>query len=541
MPDNLKLITEKFDELQPLHDRMDRDKTILYRTPYVMRNNAGKPIKNVHNVTLPIPSIFFWRAVSILSTATQQVDIENEKESMSDKETTLIERYLTDMAYEIDTTLTAKGMQERTLTQWERACARGWLGDRCCIREEDKKIVTDILPLDMRWVAYEYGSKELEWVAPTFKKNRKTILNEYGIDIEKKTAVVSDFWDKKINEVYIDGVKLFDQENPYGYVPYVINMAPTGSNLSDDDTIEHRGESILQFIREMCGEANRFVSILATLTEYSFNNNLQYASKQGEGKTQPPEGVELDVAKTFPIDIGGGYTGMPIADTHRAAQMLWGIVNEVIQMGSMGNINYGTIQFPMSGIAISQMMETRDKIIIPELQLYSLQQRGLSQMMIKQMIDQKISSELGEPGHRKKYTYTELKGDYSIKYRFFSESKEQQIADSTIADAVGPHVSEDYIRRHIFKLQNPDDEKRNKNLETLRKTNPLVDKYYLVHELIDEKEWAVADMIANEVYVMIQSGQVMMSLPEGGGKPKDMIPLLESGGTSTRPPMAGAQ
>ena len=535
MEDTLKLINDKFLEFSSLHARMKEDVSLLHLDKYVMKDNKGQRIPDVHEITLPFPSIFYNRIVSLLSSSNQQIEIESD--SMNDKQISVIEKFHDDIDYEIDGLLSKRKMPNLSLLQWQRICARGSIGARCCIREDKKgNLLPDVIPIDMLNVAYEIGDDNTIWATNRSSRTKNAIEREYKHLINGKQALVNDFWDENVNEIWIGQEKIFEQENIYGYVPFVIEIAPTGYWLDDEDYMKWRGESILFIARNLYSEINRFGSILATLTEKSFNNNLQYMSKSGE-QANPPDAPDIDVSRVYSVDMGGGFKGMPIEDTHNSAVMFWNILNELLQMATISKANYGVLSFPLSGVAISNMTEAQDKIIVPELQGYSMYKRQLAEMIDRQMIDLKISAELGETGHKKQYSFRDLKGDYSIKYRFFSVSKEQEIADASIANAMGVNVSDDYKRRHIFKLQDPDGESRKIQLEMLQKTNPVIMRYKLVHDLIDEKKDLEARIILHELLMMIRSNQTSIGLPElSKGGNKDLIPLLEAGGTASQVP-----
>lgn len=535
MEDTLKIINEKYLEFSSLHGRMKDDISLLHLDPYVMKDNKGQSIPNVHHVTLPFPSIFYNRVVALLTSASQQIEVKSD--SINDKSISVIETFHDDIEYEIDTKLHKLKMPSLSLIQWQRICARGAIGARCCIREDQKgNINPDVIPLDMMNVVYEIGNENLIWANNRSERSKGDIEREYQHIINGKKGIVNDYWNEDVNEIWIGADKIFEQENIYGYVPFIIEIAPTGYWLDDEDALKYRGESILFIARVLYNEINRFGTILSTLVQKSFDNNLQYMSKLGEA-ANPEQPPELNVTTVYPVDMGGGYKGMPIEDTHNAAVMFWNILNELLQMSTISNTNYGVLSFPLSGVAISNITEAKDKILIPALQAYSLYKRQLNDMINRQMIDQKISAELGEPGHKKKYSYRDLKGDYSIHYRFFSISKEQQIADASIANAMGDNVSDDYKRRDIFKLQDPDGENRKIGFETLKKTHPIIQRQYQIYDLIDDDKNVEALILYNELLELIRSGQVNMALPPvSSGPNKDLISLLEAGGGPTRQP-----
>ncbi|GAH13216.1 unnamed protein product, partial [marine sediment metagenome] len=68
--------------------------------------------------------------------------------------------------------------------------------------------------------------------------------------------------------------------------------------------------------------------------------------------------------------------------------------------------------------------------------------------------------ELGTQKHKRSFETNQLKGEYDIKYRYFTKSPKTDIARYSIAAAAGDLLSNDTKRRDILQLQDPDGEKQ---------------------------------------------------------------------------------
>ena len=69
MPTTLEYIIESERAMQPLFDRMDRDRNLYNMIEYQLKDKAGLPLKDAISVTMNEPKVFADRAQSWLSLA----------------------------------------------------------------------------------------------------------------------------------------------------------------------------------------------------------------------------------------------------------------------------------------------------------------------------------------------------------------------------------------------------------------------------------------------------------------------------------------
>jgi hypothetical protein len=295
-----------------------------------------------------------------------------------------------------------------------------------------------------------------------------------------------DFWDTEKNVVFIDKNIIREQPNPYKYVPFVCVVCPTGSSLGTKDAIEHQGESLLWANRDLWDKKNEAATILRTITIDSLFGALQYESTHGENMPKP--GASPYKPKTIHgVEKGAGYKPIPLADIKNATRLFYSVLEASLQRGSLAAVDYGTLNFPLSSLAITRLTGSRDDIFLPRIEAKARFHQALSRMIIKQCVqlDQKL--ELGQEGSKNTYTKADLEGDYSIKYTFFTKSKEQDIADLQIANAAQGFLSPDTIRREILKLQDPDGEDAKWKAAQAEKIDEVLFLFNRADSLLEEK------------------------------------------------------
>ena len=107
-----------------------------------------------------------------------------------------------------------------------------------------------------------------------------------------------------------------------------------------------------------------------------------------------------------------------------------------------------------------------------------------------------------------------LDGEYVIKYRYFTSSKEEQASDAAIANAMRPDVSEDFIRRNIYKLSDPDGEKMKQRAEQAERLDPVIGLYRQMVALIDAEEDLEARLTLAQIEQILRQ-RAVPQVPQG--------------------------
>jgi len=532
-----KRIEEKRQDMGALFGRMDRDQDLYYLKPYQMMNlppYQTKAMDDVANVTLNDPLLFATKSLAIMASAQMQTEVEGE--GMEDKQAAIIEGFLDDIFYMVDERLVKRGGVGLDSFANEQVCMRGRVAARVCMRPTgDDGVIPDVLPIDTRHFVYETDEDGLAWGAATFRRSKAQILKEYGEEIQDDYADIIDYWDDTKEMVFADENVIREQKNPYGYPPFVFSICPVGSGFHSEAAMEHQGESIFWANRDLWNEKNRTATILQTLNILSLFPGLQYASTAGEKAAQPQDSP-FGAKKVQPVEKGGGYSPMPVADIRAATRLFYAVLDASLQRGSLSVVDYGTLSFPLSAIAITRLSGSRDDIFLPRIQAKALFYQALSRMGIAQCVNFQKALRLGKPGSHNTYSPSDFEGDYAIKYRFFTESKEQEIADLQIASVAQQFMSSDTIRRDVLKLQDPEGEETKFLSEQAEKVDEVLFLYRRACRLIDDEKPLEAYILAKRIVSMLKQRQMMGQLEEAqaqatpAAKGEELLPLLGAGG-----------
>jgi len=546
-----KLFKDKKEEMQSIYDRMERDEALYFMKPFKMMQLDGKKeMEDVANTTLNDALIYVQKAISILGAASMQIVIEGK--GLSDTKTNTIEQFIKDIFYIIDEQLPKRKIPGLDAFLNEQLGVRGRITARICLRiDKERGLIPDVLPIDTRCYTDDIDGNDLVWAAPWFRQSKAQIEREYTkkgdrlseVKVESYAEVV-DFWDPEKNVVFIDKQIIREQPNPYGYVPFISIICPTGSSLGTEAAIEHQGESFLWANRDLWDKKNEAVTILRTLTIDSLFQALQFEHSKGE-LAPKPEVSPYKPKAIVPVEKGGGFRAMPISDIKNATRLFYSVLEASLQRGSLSAIDYGTLTFPLSNIAITQLTGSRNDIFLPRVNTKAWFYQAGSRMIIKQCVqlDQKL--ELGQEGSKNSYTKPDLEGDYSIQYTFRSISKEQQMADLQFAVAARGILPDEYVIREIIKAENPTGLLTQLRAERAEKIDEVLFLFNSGKSLLEEKDGqkpTIADKIGARILrdrigtilrqrrAMGQLSPIEGQVKEEGTQKKEAVEQLLKGG-----------
>jgi len=553
--DKYKLVKEKREEMKPLFDRMDEDAGLYLLEQYKMKKlGSTTDEKDVANVTLNDPLLYAKKAIAIMGSYQRQTVIEGK--DLSDKQTTKIEQFLDDIFYMVDERLLKRDISSLGAFINEKACLRGRIPGRVCITlGEEGSIVPDVVPLDGRWFPYDTGENGMAWAAPISRRSKALIERQYQkpgdrtVNIGKNPEVV-DFWDEEVNIVFVDKQIIREQANPYKYVNFVNSICPIGSMLTTEDAIKHQGESIFWPNRDLWKEKNEMATILKTLTRKALKGGLELQrgpNSPDKGKKAEESPYDEDVV--IETEIGGGFRQLPVNDIKSATRLLYSIVETCLQRGELTALDYGTLTFPLSSVAILNLIGARNDIFAPILSMIASYYQALSRMIINQCVSLGKTIKLGRPEGYNTYSPSDFKGEYSIQYHFFLITKEQTAADLSMANAARGFLPDDYIRREMMKVQNPDGMKfeiQSQEAENADEVLFLFNRGLSFLYQAEEKSGTEREIMELEARTLMQRIKTILrqrrmlgQLSPIEGKreqptAEDSLPLLEKGGTGAK-------
>lgn len=541
MADLLKKVQDKEKVFKPLFDRMDKDRKILYSFPFAMMTLDGqREQKDVSNVTLPDGALFAAKAIAKLAGVKRQTLIESGRKEMSDEETTAIEDFLDDIEYEVDAKLNASGEWPEFSTHSEGVCINGPIADQILTREENGIYIPDVRPLDTRYLVYEIGIKE-NWVAYKTFRDKALVLEQYNIkskSLNEENNIITDIWTNEKEIVYVNNELVSEQDNPYGKPPFVIQMPPSGSALQHRDIRKRQGESIFSLLRDLYPETNWIATFLKTKNYDQLKPPLQEATTEGRTSKAPKKSPSAAGRHTM-VDQQNAITLVPQPDLKNFTRVYMNMIDKRVQMASFSIQDFGSITFPLPAVSLALLAGAKGELLLSRLWALALLYQQRSRMIIEQYIAIGKTLELGAEGHRRKHDPSKLKGEYVIKYRYTSVSKEEQASDAAIANAMGNIVSEDYKRREIYKLPDPDGEKMKLRAEQAERMDPVIALYEQGSSLIAQsiKGGDRADMKARLVLRKIEGllrppTQAITEEPKvpKPAEPKQVVPLFGGGG-----------
>lgn len=457
MPDDI-LTKIKALESQEYFTRMDEHKYLYALDKYKMKID-NKEVPDIINITLNDPQTFADYIIATLAGSIQQIEIEGDK-------------LLTDQPEDIEELLNAvmecagerlTNMEYPGLNQFDfsMACLRGRVARRITLRIKNGVFVPDILPIDTRFFVYEVGVDGLSLASYKMDKTPDQIrviypdfkgLSSLGDGVSE--LELRDVWTPKEHRIYVSG-EPFIEPNPWGYVPFGVQICNTGNNLLDKDMRKYKGNSVYSGIADLYPELNRVVSILATLNVKVIQGNLQYKSREGTQANLPDESP-LGLRTVLPVEVEGGYYPMPLEDIRQATTMLWNILEQRKQEATIASSKYGNLDFPLSAVAIAKLGSETDKILFPRIEAVANLNMKSARMMIDQLKRIGGTIEIGELGS---FDTSCLNGKFKITYSYTQTSPQQDISNISIANSAKEFVSPDTIRRDYLKLQDPDGEK----------------------------------------------------------------------------------
>ena len=453
-----KLVQSKLKEMKPLFDRMDEDEGLYLLEPYRMKKLDGSgDEKDVSNATLNDPLLYAKKAIAITGSYQRQTVIEGK--GLSDKQTTKIEEFLDDVFYMVNELLPNRGIPSLEAFINEQACNRGRIGARSAIElDGEGSIIPDVMPVDTRWFPFDNDSSGMIWGAPICSRSKTQIKREYP-DLETRLKDTGnqaiDFWNAEKEIVFIEKAIAKEEENRYKYPPFVIAKCPIGCMFNTEDAMKHDGESIFWPNRNLWKEKNEIVTILKTLSRKALKGGLELQVERPDLAKKPAESpFQEDVV--IPTEKGGGFKQLPVNDIKSATRLLYSILETCLQRGELTPLDYGTLTFPLSSVAILNLLAARNDIFAPILSMIASFYQALSRMIIDQCVQFNQTIKLGRPGGYNTYSPSDFGGEYSIKYQFTLLSKEQTAADSALAKSLRGVVPDNYILREILKVQNPD-------------------------------------------------------------------------------------
>jgi hypothetical protein len=512
-----------------LHKRMDDDAKLAYLDPYYLLDSQGRKINDAVSITMNDPAVFAHAIASILINGKWQTTVEGD---ISGTQTHKIENFLEDCDITSESKYPKGGISGIHVFHCNQICIRGWIGERVLWLVDDKgNTYPDILPMDMRYFVYERGRVGFNWGCYLTYRTPELVKLEYpdvkGITGSEDEVQVYDYWDDKVNEVWIADVKVYSQKNELGYPPFVLQPVPEGFMLLDKGYQVREGESLFFLDRALYPELNRLMSIDQTLAMKMIRPPYQ---KQEAEITDTNPGYPGGIGQVKKVLPDEKYELIPQPDINKGSEVAHQNIYGAIQRGGVNNIDLGNIQQQTSAIWITEQSEIRNKLLVPRQDTLAKLKADRAAMLLDQLYNNEMGElELGKAGKRRSYG-SEVIGDpetYNVSYRLMTKDKKQEIANIAIADAAKGKLSRDTILRDIIKLDDVEGEVAKLNSDDAENFDPVIKFMRITFGLIAEAEELPAGTdkdqkvieakrLANKCVSLIKQEQMSVMQPPQG-------------------------
>jgi len=496
---------------------------------YTLMDADGNPIPHAVSVTLNDPAVFAGNVEAALGSSIEQVIVETSNMTL---DTAKIEDIIKAGFDQSNKRLSRRGEFPLEPVVDQMMCRRGSSAARVLFQvkkmtDSEGKTVqgieADIRPWDTRFVTPVMSDDGMAAVSYKTTRSKDDIEAEYPRDkfpdypaIGKDGGEVRDLWTADKNIVTIAKEIIIEQAHTFGRPPVAYQMVPIGSMLADIESRKRRGESVFFLIRDLIPAINQLVSIAQSLTLKQLDAAMTEAVPMG-GDSHTYDQL-TGTGNVSAVDRPDAVQQVPYGDIKRSATLLHSMIETRIQRGSLSSTDLGTLNFPLSAVALVELGEGRDKIFMPRLGARGLLKEQIAELFIEQLMNSGLSSfELGARGHKRTFKVGDLKGDYEIKFQYFIKSPQIDIARVSTAAAFGNLMSDYSKRRDVIKMSDPDREEALLGWEQAELLSPALRLHRRVKDMLKLAEAGYPDAEFEAEILSAEMGVTLKQMMLGGG------------------------
>ena len=495
MADNMKLVEDKIKALGELYTRMDETKDLVQLKAYTLKDFDGKTaIQQSISVTRNTPA---WQAYVMVNklVKVKWQTVVNSSAKLSSTRIRDIETFSDDVWAQVDEFLGDKFGMAGGLMSWlaNHVIVRSLIGARWCLYyDKDDNLVIDCLPVDMRWCPFELN----EWYCNITYRSAESIKAEYGEAVEVSGAEVEvrDFWDKDVEEVYVNKTtKIAEKKNLFGVPPFVIIMPSAGFMLRDKGFIKYEAEDALFLDRGLYDEMNRALSIAQTLALDTIMPATEQETEDDIAK--PPVPFPMP-GETVRVQKGERHLRIERGDLNNAFMKATSELEKDIDHGGVTDTEAGTNTSDRTALWVTTQNELLNEKLKPRVDALAGFRKKSMRMIIDQYIKLagvktgKTEREIGIHGMKHKFSSAQL-GDvatYRIDYIPMMVSKEQNIANTALANAQQGLVPHRFILQETLQVEDPDGLLRELELERAKQADPSISLFEMALRYAEEAE-----------------------------------------------------
>jgi len=226
----------------------------------------------------------------------------------------------------------------------------------------------------------------------------------------------------------------------------------------------------------------------------------------------------------------GGYYEMPISQLQKQAELLHRMIEDRIQRGGLNNFETGTFNQPMSAVALVQISQGQDLIVMPRLGTRGLLKQDIVEMGIKQIIEAEAgdSFKMGS----KDWEVAKLKGEYAIEFIYSFKDAKLEMARTSMAASQRGLIPDKSIRRDTLQREDPDGDERELRWEEAERLSPLIKMDRTIRSLLKEADRGEegaeeeAMMLTAQLIPALKQAMAGEMTPEPEEQAKPSQPLL---------------
>ena len=295
----------------------------------------------------------------------------------------------------------------------------------CCARvlirnNADDTSFVDIKPLDPRHSAWQASDEGLIWFCNISTRTVAQIRHEYPkaplSQGDEEVMDVYDFYDEKFNTVLAEGTTassggvgmytILKKRTEHGQEEVPVIVVPGGSYSAlkagplDRTTIPAGyGESIYASVRNLYPLLNEVLSIYLELVAKSRDQTFTLYSDEETRIDENPN----ESSGVLHLAARDRLAPIEVPQTTRDASQLVGIIQGMIQRGTLPQTAFGELAFQLSGFAITQLRQSLFSTMEPDLRAMAIFYRKSSIALSDQIVSERVNPmELsGEDRNRK--------------------------------------------------------------------------------------------------------------------------------------------
>jgi hypothetical protein len=347
------------------------------------------------------------------------------------------------------------------------AMIRGRLAARVLVEHDGENVTFDFLPLDPRHILYELGKDGFRWIAYRTYRSASAIMDEYGKEVgNKESNEVIDYWrcDRPKEYTNLRMCKGDLLMEPVSYelpsMPILYLLVPSVPPIADSSgKVINNGDSIYAGAREIYKFEDDLISMWAShaklLKEQPIINYYDDEGKQLTTTTFHAEDI---------INVPMGHNKLeasPVKEISNTLVNLLGMIGSLRQRVTLPDIEFGELRnFPLSGTAINELKESRDKVFGPIVRALNIFYTNIAYQIEQQMLAKKMVATVETEKDKKYYAVkvgpVDLQEAHIVRVEFISQTPWEQMDTAALADMLKRQGFPDlWIWENIYKVQDP--------------------------------------------------------------------------------------